>query len=172
MISATASDVELCRTSLSLMSDGELADLTTVFHPDATNREAKDEPAACRGTGPEAFHATALWLRSAFAGLRWEIHEALHCGDLVVLHTTMSGRQIGPFVNYGPDCRVTQAMPSNGRAFAVTQSHWFRVADGLIIEHWANRDDIGMAEQLGWVPPTPRYLLRMALARRRARVAD
>jgi hypothetical protein len=25
------------------------------------------------------------------------------------------------------------------------------VADGLVIEHWANRDDQGMAEQLGWV---------------------
>jgi hypothetical protein len=43
------------------------------------------------------------------------------------------------------------------------------VADGLVIEHWANRDDQGMAEQLGWVPPTPAYLLRMAMAKRRAR---
>jgi hypothetical protein len=47
-------------------------------------------------------------------------------------------------------------------------SHWFRLADGTIIEHWANRDDLAMAQQLGWIPPSPRYLVRMALARRNA----
>ena len=145
--------------------------LQAAFHPDAVNHEAKDEPAECRGTGPGAFYATARWLRSAFAELRWEIHEALPYDDLVVLHATMSGRQVGPFVSYGEDARVTDAMPPNGRTFAVTQSHWYRVTDGLIIEHWTNRDGIGMAKQLGWVPPTPRYLIRMALAKRRSRMA-
>ena len=60
-------------------------------------------------------------------------------------------------------------LPPTGRSFATTQSHWFRVADGTVIEHWANRDDIGTAQQLGWVPPSPRYLLRMSRARREAR---
>jgi len=35
-------------------------------------------------------------------------------------------------------------------------------------EHWANRDDLAMGQQLGWNPPTPLYLARMLLARRRA----
>ena len=47
--------------------------------------------------------------------------------------------------------------------------HWFRVADGKVIEHWANRDDLGTAMQLGWTPPSPLYLVRMLLATRRAR---
>ena len=168
MESTTAADVELCRRSLSIMSAGELSDFAAVIHPEATNREAKDEPAACRTKGPEAFYATALWLRSAFQGLSWEVHDAVASDDLVVLHATMSGRQVGPFVNYGHLGQVTQVMPPNGRPFAVTQSHWFRVADGLVIEHWANRDDLAMAQQLGWVPPTPRYLVRMAVAKHRA----
>jgi hypothetical protein len=50
----------------------------------------------------------------------------------------------------------------------MTQSHWFRMRDGRILEHWANRDDLGMARQLGWVPPSPAYLVRMGLAKRRA----
>jgi hypothetical protein len=50
----------------------------------------------------------------------------------------------------------------------MTQSHWFRLADGRIIEHWANRDDLGMARQLGWIPPSPVFLVKMARAKRRA----
>ena len=80
----------------------------------------------------------------------------------------MSGRHTGPFVAYGPDARPKVAFPATGRAFAVTQTHWFRIADGKVIEHWANRDDLGQAVQLGWVPPTPIYLLRMARAKRKA----
>ncbi|MEP6955852.1 MAG: hypothetical protein ABI883_03440 [Chthoniobacterales bacterium] len=43
------------------------------------------------------------------------------------------------------------------------QTHWFRVRDGAIVEHDAVRDDLGMAKQLGWIPPRPVYLLRMLL---------
>ena len=45
--------------------------------------------------------------------------------------------------------------PPTNKTFAMTQSHWFRIEDGQIIEHWANRDDLGTAGQLGWIPPTP-----------------
>jgi len=38
----------------------------------------------------------------------------------------------------------------------------------MITEHWANRDDLAMAKQAGWVPPSPRFLLRAALAKRRS----
>ena len=92
--------------------------------------------------------------------------------DLVVIHCTMSGRHVGPFVAYGEHGEVKEAFPPTGKEFATTQTHWIRVADGQMIEHWANRDDLGTAEQAGWVPPTPLYLLRMALAKRRARRAN
>ncbi len=155
--------------SLEIMVDGDLAEFEQVVHPNARNREDVDEPPASRGRGPAAFHATALWLRAAFSDLTWEIHEMVHEGDLVVLHCTMSGRQTGTFVTYGPDARPAQAFPATGRTFATTQTHWFRIAEGMVIEHWANRDDLGMGKQLGWTPPSPPYLLRMVLATRRAR---
>ena len=41
--------------------------------------------------------------------------------------------------------------------------------DGRVAEHWANRDDLGMGQQLGWTPPTPLYLARMLLATHAAR---
>ncbi|MFE3188201.1 ester cyclase [Nocardia sp. NPDC059240] len=171
-MTADADDLrKLAIRTVEIMADGDLADFEAVIHPDAVNREAKAEPAAARGRGPAAAYASALWLRSAFSEMRWEVHEALVEGDVVALHTTMHARQIGTFVAYDADAKPDQAFPSTGKTFAVTQSHWVRIADGKLIEHWANRDDLGQAVQLGWVPPTPVYLLRMRRALGDARKA-
>ena len=160
---------DLCIDSFRAMASGDLAEFERIVHPRAVNREAKAEPPAARVPGPGGFYATALWLRAAFADLAFEIHDVVAEGDLVVIHNTMSGRHVGPMIEFGPDEEVDAAFPPTGRTFASTQTHWFRVADGRVIEHWANRDDIATAKQLGWVPPTPAYLIRMAKARRRAR---
>jgi predicted ester cyclase len=167
----TSEAVDVVRRSIEIMASGDIDDFVAIIHPEATNREAVQEPPDTRGRGPEAFYATALWLRAAYADLHWDVHDVVVSGDLVVLHCTMSGRHVGDFVTYDADGRVERAFPATGRRFATTQSHWFRVADGKVIEHWANRDDLGTATQLGWVPPTPAFLLRSALATRRARRA-
>jgi predicted ester cyclase len=161
----------VCIRSIHIMADGDLRHFEAVVHPEATNREAAQEPIAARGKGPAAFYATALWLRGAFSDLRWDIHEIAADGDIVAVHSTMSGRHTGPLANYDAAGRVSQVMPPTGRTFSSTQTHWFRHADGKIIEHWANRDDLATAQQAGWVPPSPRYLVRMVLAKRRARTA-
>jgi predicted ester cyclase len=167
---ATHVDVkELCIRATHIMADGKFEDFEALVHPDARNREDVDEPPATRGRGPAAFYATALWLRGAYAELRWDVHDIVAEGDLVVLHATMSGRQTGTFVGYDADARPAQTFPPTGKRFATTQTHWFRIADEKVIEHWANRDDLGTATQLGWVPPSPLYMLRMLLATRRAR---
>lgn len=160
---------ELCIHALDIMAQGRYDDFEAVVHPDARNREDVDEPPASRGRGPAAFYATAMWLRGAYADLRWEIHDVVADGDLVAIHATMSGRHVHTFVGFGRDARPVQAFPATGKTFATTQSHWFRVSDGKVIEHWANRDDLGTARQLGWVPPSLKYLVRMAVATRRAR---
>jgi predicted ester cyclase len=162
-------DADTCIRSMVIMASGDLDDLTRLVHPEAVNREAKDEPPACRGTGPAAFAATARWLRAAFAELQFDIHDVVTDSDLIAVHSTMSGRQVGSFVAYDEHGEVAQAFPPTGQTFAITQTHWFRVKDGKVVEHWANRDDLGMATQLGWVPPTPVFLWRMARAKRHAR---
>jgi predicted ester cyclase len=163
---------ELALRSIQLMADGSLEDFHEVIHSEFLNHEDKDEPPETRGRGPEPAYKTALWLRDAFAELRWEIHEVVCEGDLVVVHCTMSGRHVRPFVEYAPDGQVREVFPPTGKRFAATQTHWLRVAEDGVIEHWANRDDIGMAMQLGWVPPSPLYLLRSALAKRRVKRAQ
>lgn len=153
-----------------MMASGTFENFERLVHPQAINHEAKDEPPEARQSyGPAAVYATALWLREAFADLQWEVHEVVAERDLVVVHCTMSGRHVKPFVAYDADGRVKEAFPPTSKRFATTQTHWMRVADGKMIEHWANRDDLGTAEQLGWVPPSPIYLIRMGLAKRRAK---
>ena len=41
-----------------------------------------------------------------------------------------------------------------GRKMDVQHIHWYVLDNGLIVEHWANRDDLGMMQQLGLLPPS------------------
>jgi predicted ester cyclase len=163
---ATLTDRALA--SIRAMATGTLADLERLIDPTAVNREAVDEPPAASVPGAAGFWATAQWLRTAFSDLAFEIHQVVEDGDLVVVHNTMSGRHTGDFVVWDHG-RIKVVMPPTGREFASTQTHWLRFRDGLIVEHWANRDDFGTAEQLGWAPPSPAFLFRQVLATRRAR---
>jgi len=86
---------------------------------------------------------------------------------MVAVNSTMSGRHVAPWAVYDDDGKLDSVFPPTGRTFSATQSHWFRISGSMIVEHWANRDDLGMARQLGWIPPTPAYLMRMARAKRR-----
>jgi predicted ester cyclase len=168
----TATAHDLARRSLLLMQRWDDAEAAAIIHPQAANDEAVSEPPAARGRGPAAFKATYDWLHATFEELRWDVQDLVAEGDLVVARTVMSGRQVAPFVVYGPDGQLAQAFASNGRSFAASQTHWYRLAEGRIIGHTANRDDLGQARQLGWVPPSPAFLVRSVLARRRLRRAS
>lgn len=161
-------DKATCIRAMELMTTGTVDDFAEVYAPDALDREADDHPPL---RGPQGLHRSAVRLREVFADMRWEVHRAVQDGPIVVLHTTMSGRQQGTLTAYGPDGAVRAVFPSRGRSFAVTQTHWFRMEGGLIAEHWANRDDMTMGRQLGWIPPTPAYIVKMVRARRQAQRA-
>lgn len=155
--------------SLHAMGSGDEGEFAALIHPDAINREAVDEPADCRVPGPAAFVATSRWLREAWSDIVFTAETCVVGGDVVVTHGTMSGRHTGPFTVYDDDARVAQVFPPTGRTFSVHHAHFFRMRDGLIVEHWAVRDDRALGEQLGWAPPSPAYAVRMMLATRRAR---
>lgn len=160
----------LAREQFIAVETADLALAEANVGPDFVNRRAGHEPLAARGRGPTALHATALWLNDAFSGLHFEVHDTAVHDDLVVAWVTLHGVHTGPFVVHdSPDGAVTEVFPPTGRPFATRQVHWFRVADGVITEHDAIRDDLELAKQVGWIPPRPGYLLRMRAALRRAR---
>lgn len=161
---------DVALASMQAMAGGTHDDLVRLVHPQAVNREARTEPPEASVPGPDGFWATALWLRTAFSELAFDVHSAVTEGDLVVVHNTMSGCHTGPLTMWD-DGELQTVMPPTGRRFATTQSHWMRMLDGQVREHWANRDDLGTAQQLGWMPPHPSFLIRSALATRRTRKA-
>ena len=89
--------------------------------------------------GPASPIGISRWLASAFDDLRWDVHNAVADGDLVVLHATLHGRQIGDYLGYAP----------TGREIAMEQVHISRIAGGKVIEHWGFRDDASILRQLG-----------------------
>ena len=75
-------------------------------------------------------------------------------GDEVVVLMTVSGTHKGVSqrpVNGG----MYLGVAPTGKHFSVLHTHWFRVKNGLIVEHRATRDDLGMSRQLGLLPPAP-----------------
>lgn len=164
----SADPVPVAVRSIHAMADGDRIDFDLLYHPRAASRE-NGPPPPSRIPGPAGFYSTALWLRAAFAGLHYDIHHAVADGTLVAVNSTMNGRHAAPFALYTGDGAADTVFPPTNKTFAMTQSHWFRIEDGMIVGHWADRDDLGMAKQLGWIPPAPAYLLKMARAKHRAK---
>lgn len=155
---------------LRIVAEGDFDAVDGNVTPDYFNLRSADEPLETRVPGPDGLKATIRWLHRAFADLRFEIEEIMVNGDRVVVLATMHGRQHGPFVVHdSPNGEVTDVFPSKGRTMAVRHTHFFRIAKGAVSEHDAVRDDLGMAKQLGWIPPSPAFILKMLLAKRRER---
>lgn len=164
---ATPEPTEVAIRSIHAMASGAREEFDVLYASGATDQENAVQPRSSRVPGPAGFWSTAQWLRAAFADLHYDIHHAIADGELVAVNSTMNGRHVSPIAFYTPDGDVDAVFPPTGRPFAMTQSHWLRVVDGRIVEHWANRDDLGTAKQLGWIPPKPGYLIKMGRAKRR-----
>lgn len=88
-----------------------------------------------------------------FPDWRFEIAEILAKNDSVIVRTIINGTHLGKGefpVNGG---MLVGAEPT-GKTFKAQHIHWYKLRDGKIIEHYANRDDIGMMQQLGLLPET------------------
>ena len=117
---------------------GTYDELATLIHPDGVGHEAPPGSPP----GPEGVWRTIQFLRSAFEGLSYEVHHAVAEGDLVALHCTLHGRQVGPL----------PGLPPSGAVVALRQMRVLRFADGKIIEDWGVRDDLAMFRQVGAAP--------------------
>lgn len=120
-----------------LMADDFVENAAAPFAPSA--------PGAVHG--PTAMRATAEWLLTQFPDMRMEIEAIVSQDDTVAVRVLSTGTQLGA---------APGAPPPSGKRFTARQSHWYRIRDGKLAEHWATRDDLTAMLQLGVVsPPGP-----------------
>jgi predicted ester cyclase len=96
--------------------------------------------------GPEHLLRTVAWLTDQYPDLRMDIEALVAEDDLVVARVLSVGTYTGG----------THVVRPTGKRFSSRQTHWFRVADGKLAEHWATRDDLRTMLQLGVIQPPGR----------------
>ena len=92
--------------------------------------------------GKEGLKLLVTSLRSAFPDLKITLQMEIAEGDLVVGYGTQTGTMTGEFAG----------MPPSGKTATWDAIHITRIKDGKIVEHWAVQDQLGMLQQLGFIP--------------------
>ncbi len=86
-------------------------------------------------------------MRAAFPDLHFDIHHILAEGEIVAVHSTMTGTHRGRF-EIGPFAHVEPA----GRRIAVRHMHFLRWVDGKNTDLWHVWDTPTLMRQLGADP--------------------
>jgi steroid delta-isomerase-like uncharacterized protein len=81
-------------------------------------------------------------LRSGFPDINATIGDIIAEGDKVVARSTWSGTHQGEFMG----------IPATGKRVSFGVIDIVRYADGKVVEHWGQMDNLGMLQQLGVVP--------------------
>ena len=98
--------------------------------------------------GRSGFQQTMATLDHDLDGPTTEIHRVIAQDDLVVVQLTMHGRHVASTMP------LLQGSEPAGQVIAWEFIHIWRVEQGLIAEHWACRDDVGLLAQVGsWPRP-------------------
>jgi predicted ester cyclase len=95
--------------------------------------------------GPDGVKAFVAVVRNAFPDLTITVDHAIAEGDFVALHITASATMKGEFAG----------MPPSGKHATWEAVHISRFENGRVAEHWVVQDQLGMLQQLGFIPTSP-----------------
>jgi predicted ester cyclase len=141
---SASEQAEVVRTLFELMDAGRTEQAASLVAENALNHG--------RPGGRAQSAAIYASLAEAFPDERHEIQLLVAEGEWVAVRVLATGTHLGtpsfPYVLGG----ILADTPPTGRTFAVAHHHFFRVVDGQILEHWAAREDLEMARQLGLLP--------------------
>ena len=94
--------------------------------------------------GPKHMRSVVEWLVEQFPDVTMRVLDVVVEGNTVVARVATEGTNRG---------KLGGVIPPTGKRFSAQQSHWYRVRDGKLAEHWAVRDDLSAMMQLGVLAP-------------------
>jgi predicted ester cyclase len=112
---------------------------------------AEDAKNHGRPVGRDGLRLVLEDIYTTFPDWRMEIVEIVAAGDAVVVRSMVSGTHRGVGKRAVNGGMLVGVEPTQKR-FEVQHIHWYRLRDGKIVEHRANRDDLSMMRQLGLLP--------------------
>jgi steroid delta-isomerase-like uncharacterized protein len=138
-----------------LMNSGKWKEAAEMFAPDVRHHFGSWEAGQERTVQGQAAMAGNLEdLYRTFPDWKMEILDMVADSVSVVVRCRVSGTHQGlssTRMNGG----YYMGVKPTGKHFVVQHIHWYKIRDGKIIDHYANRDDLGMTRQLGLLaPPT------------------
>lgn len=93
-------------------------------------------------TNLEGLKAIMPVFRTAFPDIRFSSSDLIAEGDFVAYRDTWTGTHQGDLMG----------IPPTGKQVTVTETHIDRIANGKIIEHTFDWDQMGLMQQLGVIP--------------------
>ncbi len=141
-------NVAAIRAHHDLLNKGDVAGAVLSFAEDTRNHGVP--------VGRKGVTRVLTDIYTTFPDWRMEIVGLDAVGDDVIVRCIVTGthKGVGKIpVNGG----LLVGVPPTGKVFKVQHIHWYTLKDGLIIEHRANRDDIGIMQELGLLPAVKRY---------------
>jgi steroid delta-isomerase-like uncharacterized protein len=88
------------------------------------------------------FREVVLATRKAFPDVHVNVKDVVSEGDFVVFRDAVTATSRGEFFG----------VPANGKSLDWTEIHFLRIANGKIVEHWTNFDQVKILMQLGVIP--------------------
>lgn len=124
-----------------LFNAGNMAVAHELIAPEAIDHE--EALPGISGTVPEQIQQIVGLFRSAFPDISLRVDDMIGEGDKVAARVTISGTHLGEFLG----------IPASGRPINVQIVDILRFGeDGMMVEHWAVTDNLGMLQQLGAMP--------------------
>lgn len=107
-----------------MFNRGNLEVAREIFSPDFVDRG--HQQVANKKDGPEGFAQFVKTIRAALPDLKATVGDIVAEGNLVAMWNSATATHVGELFG----------MPGSGRPISMTDFHFFRFADGKIVEHW------------------------------------
>jgi len=93
--------------------------------------------------GPKGARQSIAAFRAAFPDVHFAVEDMLVAEDKVIVRWTCRGTHRGAFLG----------LPPTGKVVTFTGINIYRIANGQIVERWAEEDAISLYQQLGLLSP-------------------